>query len=79
MGALQVRIFPHCQKEFPSEDSLLTWLLTALRGRGGVYHLPSAERASNYRRLARRRLRRSRLPGSRAGINWRAMRCVMAR
>jgi len=39
----------------------------------------ASERASNYRRLARRRLRRSRLPGSRAGINWRAMRCVMAR
>jgi hypothetical protein len=43
MGALQVRIFPHSQKEFPSEDSLLTWLLTALRGRGGVYHLRHAD------------------------------------
>jgi hypothetical protein len=43
--------------------------------------LPHAEskRASNYRRLARRRPRRRRLPGSRAGISWRAMRCVMAR
>jgi hypothetical protein len=36
---LQVRIFPHSQTEFPSEDSLLTWLLTSLRGRGGVYLL----------------------------------------
>lgn len=42
MGLLQVRIFPHSQKEFPSEDSLLTWLLTSLRGRGGVYHLRDA-------------------------------------
>jgi hypothetical protein len=41
--ALQVRIFPHSQKEFPSEDSLLTWLLTSLRGRGGVYYLRHAD------------------------------------
>jgi hypothetical protein len=41
--ALQVRIFPHSQQEFPSEDSLLTWLLTSLRGRGGVYHLRHAD------------------------------------
>jgi hypothetical protein len=41
--ALQVRIFPHSQKEFPSEDSLLTWLLTGLRGRCGVYHLRHAD------------------------------------
>jgi len=40
--ALQVRVFPHSQKEFPSEDSLLTWLLTGLRGRGGVYLLRNA-------------------------------------
>jgi hypothetical protein len=43
MASLQVRIFPHSQKEFPSEDSLLTWLLTGLRGRGGVYHLRHAD------------------------------------
>jgi hypothetical protein len=43
MSSLQVRIFPHSQKEFPSEDSLLTWLLTSLRGRGGVYHLRNAD------------------------------------
>lgn len=42
MESQQVRIFPHSQKEFPSEDSLLTWLLTGLRGRGGVYHLRDA-------------------------------------
>jgi hypothetical protein len=40
---LQARIFPHSQKEFPSEDSLLTWLLTSLRGRGGVYYLRHAD------------------------------------
>ncbi len=38
-----IRIFPHSHDEFPSEDSLLTWLLTALRARGGVYHLRSAD------------------------------------
>jgi hypothetical protein len=41
--ALQVRVFPHSQKEFPSVDSLLTWLLTGLRGRGGVYLLRNAD------------------------------------
>jgi hypothetical protein len=39
----QVRIFPHSQAEFPSKDLLMTWLLTGLRGRGGVYHLTSAD------------------------------------
>src|SRR5262245_6162740 len=43
MAPSQVRIFPHSQKEFPSEDSLITWLLTGLRGRGGVYHLRHAD------------------------------------
>jgi hypothetical protein len=43
MASVQVRIFPHSQQEFPSEDSLLTWLLTGLRGRGGVYHLRNAD------------------------------------
>jgi hypothetical protein len=39
----QVRIFPHSQAEFPSKDLLMTWLLIGLRGRGGVYHLSSAD------------------------------------
>jgi hypothetical protein len=39
MDPLHVRIFPHSKDEFRTEDSLLTWLLTALRGRGGVYLL----------------------------------------
>jgi hypothetical protein len=39
----QVRIFPHSQTEFPSKDLLMTWLLIGLRGRGGVYHLTSAD------------------------------------
>jgi hypothetical protein len=43
MASSQVRIFPHNQEEFPSEDSLLTWLLTGLRGRGGVYYLRDAD------------------------------------
>jgi hypothetical protein len=43
MSTLQVRVFPHSRDEFPSEDSLLTWLLTALRGRGGVYYLRNAD------------------------------------
>jgi hypothetical protein len=37
-----IRIFPHSQKEFPSRDFLMTWLLTSLRGLGGVYHLRTA-------------------------------------
>jgi hypothetical protein len=40
---LQVRIFPHSRKEFPSEDSLLTWLLTGLRARGGEYLLRNSK------------------------------------
>ena len=39
MASQQLRIFPHSPDEFPTEDSLRTWLLTALPGRGGVYHL----------------------------------------
>jgi len=42
-----IRIFPHSQEEFPSEDSLTTWLLTGLRGRGGVYHLRSAKQVKD--------------------------------
>ena len=43
MQSIQVRVFPHSQKEFPSEDSLLTWLMTALKGRGGIYLLRHAD------------------------------------
>ena len=43
METSHIRIFPHSQKEFPSEDSLTTWLITSLRGRGGVYYLRSAD------------------------------------
>lgn len=39
MSGVQVRIFPHSRQEFPSQDTLLAWLLTGLRGRGGVYLL----------------------------------------
>ncbi len=42
MESAHVRIFPHSQDEFRSEDNLRTWLLTGLRGRGGVYHLRGA-------------------------------------
>jgi hypothetical protein len=43
MEPSQVRIFPHSQNEFPSEDTLRAWLLTGLPGRGGVYHLRNAD------------------------------------
>ena len=46
MAAPQLRIFPHSPKEFPSEDSLRIWLLGGLRGRGGLYHLLSADRVA---------------------------------
>jgi hypothetical protein len=39
----QVRIFPHNTGEFPERDDLMTWLLNGLRGRGGEYHLTSAD------------------------------------
>ncbi len=42
-----IRIFPHSQEEFPFEDDLTAWLLTALRGGGGVYHLRRADRVKN--------------------------------
>ena len=42
MAPPQIRIFPHSQEEFSSEDSLVTWLLNGLRARGGLYHLRSA-------------------------------------
>ena len=41
--APQVRIFPHNTEEFPERDDLMTWLLNGLRGRGGEYHLTSAD------------------------------------
>ena len=42
-----IRIFPHSRTEFPSEDSLTMWLLTSLRGRGGVYLLGRADAVSD--------------------------------
>ena len=38
-----IRIFPHSREEFPSIDSLTTWLLTGLKARGGVYHMRSSK------------------------------------
>jgi hypothetical protein len=37
-----IRIFPHSKEEFPSLDMLTTWLLTALKARGGRYLIRSA-------------------------------------
>lgn len=37
-----IRIFPHSKDEFPSLDMLTTWLLTALKARGGRYLIRSA-------------------------------------
>ncbi len=39
MTAPHIRIFPHAQEEFPSLDTLTTWLLTGLKARGGRYLL----------------------------------------
>ncbi|MGA7217982.1 MAG: hypothetical protein WBX38_06685 [Candidatus Sulfotelmatobacter sp.] len=39
----QIRIFPHSQAEFPSKELLMMWLVIGLRGRGGAYHLTSAD------------------------------------
>jgi len=45
MADPQVRIFPHSKEEFPSEESLKTWLLGDLRNKkGGVYHLRTVNR-----------------------------------
>lgn len=38
-----IRIFPHSKDEFPSLDMLTTWLLTALKARGGRYLIRSAK------------------------------------
>ena len=43
MTAPHIRIFPHSQKEFPSRDTLTTWLLTGLKARGGRYLLVSKD------------------------------------
>jgi uncharacterized protein (DUF488 family) len=37
MIAPHIRLFPHSKEEFPSLDLLTTWLLTALKARGGRY------------------------------------------
>lgn len=34
-----VRIFPHSKEEFEDSDELRTWLITALKARGGRYRL----------------------------------------
>ena len=38
-----IRIFPHSRDEFPTADDLRTWLLTALKARGGRYHLRTSQ------------------------------------
>jgi hypothetical protein len=43
MTAPHIRIFPHSQLEFPSRDTLTTWLLTGLKARGGRYLLVSKD------------------------------------
>jgi hypothetical protein len=42
MAEPHIRIFPHSKEEFPSLDMLTTWLLTALKARGGRYLIRSA-------------------------------------
>ena len=37
--APHIRIFPHSREEFPSVDTLTTWLLTGLKASGGRYLL----------------------------------------
>jgi hypothetical protein len=38
----QIRILPHSKEEFPSLDMLTSWMLTALKARGGRYLIRSA-------------------------------------
>jgi hypothetical protein len=38
-----IRVFPHSKEEFPSLDMLTTWLLTALKARGGRYLIRSSK------------------------------------
>jgi hypothetical protein len=47
MTTPQIRIFPHSKDEFPSLDLLATWLLTALKARGGRYMIRSADRVAD--------------------------------
>lgn len=42
MTVPHIRIFPHSKEEFPSLDMLTTWLLTALKARGGRYLIRSS-------------------------------------
>ncbi len=42
MTTPHIRVFPHSKEEFPSLDVLTTWLLTALKARGGRYLIRSA-------------------------------------
>ena len=41
MATPHIRVFPHIREEFPSLDSLTSWLLTGLKARGGTYHMRS--------------------------------------
>lgn len=43
MAQVIIRIFPHSREEFSSADDLRTWLLTALKARGGRYFLRSTQ------------------------------------
>jgi len=43
MADPHIRIFPHSKEEFPSVDSLTTWLLNGLKARGGTYHMRSSK------------------------------------
>lgn len=42
-----IRILPHAQKEFPSQDFLQTWLETVLKARGGIYRLRGKDAISD--------------------------------
>jgi len=43
MAQAIIRIFPHSKEEFPTADDLRSWLLTALKARGGRYLLRSGQ------------------------------------
>src|SRR6516162_4875190 len=42
-----IRVFPHSKDEFPSLDMLTTWVLTALKARGGRYMIRSGDRIAD--------------------------------
>jgi hypothetical protein len=42
-----IRIFPHTHDDDSSQDDLATWLVTALKARGGVYNLRWAASVAN--------------------------------